>query len=97
MLVRVTRRGGLAGIPMRGDLETSQLPPDEARLAEEALHQLSVGTPPTPPRHPDAFQYEIAFSAAEGAATQSAVIDEADVSEALRPVIDTAMSRATLC
>ena len=80
---------------MRGDIETSELPPQQARLAEEALGRLPVDTPPAPPRHPDGFQYEIAFSPSDGAA-RSMVIDEAEVSDALRPVIDSAMSHATL-
>ena len=95
MHVHITRRGGLAGIPMRGDIETAELPPDQARLAEEALDRLPVDAPPAAPRHPDGFQYEIAFSPRDGA-SRSTVIDEAEVSDALRPVIETAMGHATL-
>jgi len=95
MQIHITRRGGLAGIPLRGEIETSELPPQQARLAEEALQRLPVGAPPTAPRHPDGFQYEIAFSPAEGAG-RSMVIDESEVSDALRPVIETAMGHATL-
>ena len=95
MHVHITRRGGLAGIPLRGDLETTELPPHQAKLAEEALDRLPIDTPPAPPHHPDGFQYEIAFSPANGA-SRSMVIDEAEVSDALRPVIDTAMGHATL-
>jgi hypothetical protein len=95
MHVRVTRRGGLAGILLRGELQTSELPAQQATLAEEALQKLPADRPPSPPRHPDGFQYEIAFSPPDGAA-RSLVIDEAEVSDALRPVIETAMSRGTL-
>lgn len=95
MHVHITRRGGFAGIPMRGDFETTELPPDQARRAEEALNGLPVDAPPSPPRHPDGFQYEIAFSPRDGA-LRSAVIDEAEVSDALRPVIESAMGHATL-
>ena len=49
----------------------------------------------TPPPHPDGFQYEIAFAPADGAA-RSLVLNEGDVSDALRPVIATAMGRGTL-
>ena len=48
---------------MRGDIETSELPPHQATLAETALQTLPVDAPPAPPHHPDGFQYEIAFSA----------------------------------
>jgi hypothetical protein len=95
MHVSITRRGGLAGIPVRGELETSELPAPQATLAEAALHSLPINRPPEPPRHPDGFQYEIAFSATDGDA-RSAVIDEAEVSDALRPMIETAMGRGTL-
>jgi len=80
---------------MRGESETTELPPEQARLAEEALDRLPLDAPPAPPRHPDGFQYEIAFSPHDGA-QRSTVIDEAEVSDALRPVIETAMGHATL-
>jgi hypothetical protein len=80
---------------MRGDVETAELPPAQARRAEEALDQLPVDAPPSPPRHPDGFQYEIAFSPRDGG-VRSMVIDEAEVSDALRPVIESAMGHATL-
>ena len=35
---------------MRGAIETTELPPEQARLAEDALDRLPVGTPPAPPR-----------------------------------------------
>jgi len=95
MRVRVIRRGGLAGIAMRGEIETTELPPHQAQLAEEALHGLPADAPPAAPQHPDGFQYEIAFSP-PGGASRTTLIDEAEVSEALRPVIETAMHHATL-
>ena len=96
MRIRVIRRGGLAGIPMRGEIETTELPQSQALLAEQALQKLPIDAPPVPPRHPDGFQYEIAFSPDGSGADRSLVLDEAEVSDALRPVIDTAMGRATL-
>jgi hypothetical protein len=95
MHVRVVRRGGLAGIPMRGEIETSELPAQQAALADAALRGLPADAAPAPPHHPDGFQYEIAFSPADGA-SRSMLIDEAEVSDALRPVIDSAMDHATL-
>jgi hypothetical protein len=95
MYIRVTRRGGIAGIPLRGEIDTAELPPDQARLAEEALHTLPDSAAGAPPHHPDGFQYEIAFSPTQGAA-RSTMLDEAEVSDALRPVIDTALRRGTL-
>jgi hypothetical protein len=95
MHVRITRRGGFAGIPLRGEIETTELPGAQGTLAEAALQSLPIDQPPALPRHPDGFQYEIAFSPAHGDA-RSLVIDEAEVSDALRPVIETAMGRGTL-
>jgi hypothetical protein len=95
MRIRITRRGGLAGIPLRGEVDTSELPPEQARLAEEALHSLPDNRAAAPLPHPDGFQYEIAFSQDDGAA-RSMLIDEAEVPDGLRPVIQTAMGRGTL-
>ena len=95
MHIRVTRRGGIAGIPLRGEIDTTELSSDQARLAEEALHTLPDTTTEAPPGHPDGFQYEIAFSPAQGAA-RSMMIDESEISDALRPVIETAMRRGKL-
>jgi hypothetical protein len=82
---------------MHGEVETTELPRHQAILAEEALQRLPVDAPPTPPHHPDGFQYEIAFSPVDGnGGSRSLVIDESEVPDALRPVIDTAMGRATL-
>jgi hypothetical protein len=95
MRVQVTRRGGLAGIPLHGELETAELPPEQARAAEEALRQLPADRAPSPPTHPDAFQYDIAFSDA-GVGARTVTLDETELTDDLRPIIDTAMSRGTL-
>jgi hypothetical protein len=95
MHIKVTRRGGIAGIPLRGEIDTAELPPDQARLAEQTLHTLTDTAAEAPPRHPDGFQYEIAFSPGHGLA-RSMMLDETDVPDGLRPLIDTAMGRGTL-
>jgi hypothetical protein len=95
MRIRVTRRGGLAGIPLRGEIDTAELPPEQGMLAEAALHALPDNPAGAPPSHPDGFQYEIAFAPANGAA-RSMLIDEAAVPDGLQPLIQTAMGRGTL-
>jgi hypothetical protein len=90
MQVKVTRRGGLAGIPLRGEVNTSELPSGQARAAAAALEALPANKPPTAPSHPDGFQYELAFGG------RSVTIDENEVSDSLRPVIETALENATL-
>jgi emfourin len=89
MKVNVTRRGGLVGIPMRGEVDTAALGRKRAR-ADAALAALPADQPVAPPSHPDGFQFELAFNG------RNVTIDETDVSEGLRPVIDGAMAHATL-
>jgi hypothetical protein len=97
MHVRVVRRGGLAGIPMRGEVETTELAqtPDHARAIEDALRGLPVDRPPAAPSHPDGFQYAIEF-ADGGGEPRSVTLDESEVSDELRPLIQQAMQRGTL-
>ena len=65
MRVRVVRRGGLAGIPLRGEVETDELPADQAQAIVASLHALP-DKPAAAPSHPDGFQYGIEFSGAAG-------------------------------
>jgi hypothetical protein len=95
MRVQVTRRGGLAGVALNAELDTAELPPDCAAAAEAALQSIASDKPAAPPSHPDGFQYEIRY--ANGADTARTVtLDEAEITDDLRPLIDLAMSRATL-
>jgi len=93
MRVEIVRRGGLAGIALRGAVDTTELPADVASRAEAALRALPFGQPPPPPRHPDSFQYQITLEDGDG---RSAVVNESDVSADLRPVIDAARSRGQI-
>jgi hypothetical protein len=52
--------GGFAGnIAVAAELETAQLPPDEATKVEAAVDALPWGAPAAAPPHPDAFRYEV--------------------------------------
>jgi hypothetical protein len=95
MRVRVVRRGGLAGIALRGEVESAELPPKQATAIEDLLHALPVDKPPAEPRHPDGFQYEITFSDPSGE-SRSVLLDESEVSDDLQPLIQLAMQRGTL-
>lgn len=95
MRVQVTRRGGLAGIPLQGELETAELPSEQAHSAEQALRALPSASTASTPSHPDAFQYELTYSE-PGRDPRSATLDEAEISDDLRPLIDAAMARGTL-
>jgi hypothetical protein len=58
--IRVRRLGGIAGnIALAAELETSDLPSDDATRLEGALDALPWGAPAPEPPHPDAFRYEV--------------------------------------
>ncbi len=99
MRVRVVRHGGLAGIALRGEVDTAELSETQtqvqAKAIEDLLHGLPLDKPPAAPHHPDGFQYEIAFSEA-GGEIRSVLLDESEISDDLRPLIQLAMQRGTL-
>jgi hypothetical protein len=80
--VTVTRRGGLAGIAIRGTCDTSEFPG-----AEEALRSLRAAAAPP---HPDAFTYDFEYD------DQKVTLNERDLSEPLRALSDTAVARGEL-
>jgi len=58
--IRVRRVGGITGnIALAAELETADLPSDEAARLEEAVGGLPWGAPAAEPPHPDAFRYEV--------------------------------------
>ena len=60
MRIRVRRVGGIAGnIALAAELETADLPSDDAARLEQALGGLPWGAPAAEPPHPDAFRYEV--------------------------------------
>jgi hypothetical protein len=88
MQVQVVRRGGFAGLALRGAVDTASLPATQRGRIEAALGALPFDQPPAAPSHPDSFQYEISLD--QGPTPRRAVIDEAHLPEVLRPVIDAA-------
>ena len=95
MRVRVVRRGGLAGVPLRGEVDTAEFSGDQAKTIESILHGLPFDKPPAAPRHPDGFQYVLEFPDASGQ-SRSITLDESEVGDDLRPVVQKAMERGTL-
>jgi len=91
--VDVTRSGGLIGLPLRGTLDTATLPAERAAAVDEALRGLPYGLPPAPPQHPDSFRYEITVIDHSG--RRSAVLDEAQVPDELRRILDDAITAAS--
>lgn len=91
MRFEVVRRGGFAGIPVHASIDTADLPPGVAGEVEAAVALLPFGRPPAPPGHPDSFEYQITTDAQDGG--RSAVVDEADLPAALRPVVAAALAQ----
>jgi hypothetical protein len=76
--IRVRRVGGLTGnIALAAELETAQLPPDDAARLEDAVSGLPWGAGAGAPPHPDAFRYEIQLPDEPGRGT--AVLEEGDL------------------
>lgn len=59
MRLQIRRSGGIAGVRLRTELDTAELPDEQGARIEDAVRGLSGHSPAEPP-HPDAFRYEIA-------------------------------------
>lgn len=83
--VHITRRGGIAGIPLSAEFDTGTLDVEQAALVEKAVMQIVRSQDATrrPPPHPDAFEYEIALPEHGEAAR----IAESDMPAELRPLM----------
>lgn len=85
--------GGVAGVKLRTELDTSTLPVAEAGGVEEAVRGLAGHVPSAPPP-PDAFRYEIARLDEPASAPVS--IDEHDLPAALAGPLEAAMESAEI-
>jgi hypothetical protein len=83
--VGIVRRGGIAGIALRGSGTTADLPPEQAEAAEQALATVNWSAAPAAPPHPDGFSYEISTSDASGDRTR--VFTEHELPADLRPLV----------
>lgn len=89
--MRVKRTGGIAGVAMRGELDTGRLPAEQAADVEAAVRDLAGHTPDGPPP-PDGFRYEIT-PLGEHAGLAPIVVDERQLPQPLRePVAEAARS-----
>jgi hypothetical protein len=94
MRVGFVRRGGFVGVPLRGEADTANLHGLAAAKAERALQGLPFGRPPAVPRHPDSFQYQITILDTDE--HPSVVLDEAQLPDDLRPLLDKALAEGDL-
>ena len=89
--IHITRRGGIAGIPLSAEFDTGALDQDQAARVEHAVRQIvrSHGAARRAPPHPDAFEYEIALPE-HG---ETARIGESDMPAELRPLMKEVVAR----
>ena len=92
MHIQVVRRGGIAGVTLRGEADSAELA-GAGGDAEELLRSLPSGPPPSPGR-PDRFRYEITVT--DGGQSRTAHFAEDELPKGLRPVVDAALARGTL-
>jgi Emfourin len=87
MHIQVVRRGGIAGVTLRGEADSAEL-----AGAEEVLRSLPSG--PASPGRPDRFRYEITVT--EGERSQTAHFNEDELPEGLRPVVKAVLASGTV-
>jgi Emfourin len=85
--------GGIAGVRLRTELDTSDLPPAHGARVEDAVRSLSGSSSSTPP-HPDAFRYEITQLEDPDSAPVS--IDERDLPPDLKGLVEQATKTAEI-
>ena len=94
MRIQVVRRGGIAGVTLRGEADSAELA-GAGGDAEELLRSLPSGPPAPPsPGRPDRFRYEITVT--DGGRSQTAHFNEDELPEGLRPVINAALANGTV-
>ncbi len=91
MHVRVVRRGGIAGVVRRGEVDSAEVP--DSADAEQLLRALPFDRRPEPGT-PDRFLYEITVT--EGEQSRSAQLGEAELPDGLRPLVDAALARGSV-
>jgi hypothetical protein len=82
--IQIKRRGGIAGLTLGTEVDTSQLAPDSAARVEHAVESL-VSSPPAPaPVQPDRFHYEITLPDRG----KSVTVAEQQLPAGLAPLVD---------
>ena len=85
MRLRVRRLGGLAGVKLRADVDTDDLPAGHTPELDAALRGLAWGSVGAPP-HPDAFRYEL--TRLDDPQRPSVIVNEHELPSELDPLID---------
>jgi IMP dehydrogenase/GMP reductase len=90
MHIQVVRRGGIAGVTLRGEADSAEV---AGAGAEEILRSLPSGRPESPGR-PDRFRYEITVT--DGERSQTAHFAEEELPTGLRPLVSAALAHGTV-
>lgn len=85
------RSGGLAGITLAVETDTSELPPGQGEIVRTLL-ATPGSSPPSAPQAPDQFTYELRLG--QGRRQRVLRWQETAVPDAVRPLIDELTSRA---
>jgi hypothetical protein len=92
MRVEVIQRGGLAGnIALIGEVDSDELPPDQAEAAARALAGSIPGRRPAPRNYAHQLEYEFRFLRNEQ--WSEAAFDEDELPDTLRPLLRIAKAR----
>jgi hypothetical protein len=92
MHIQVVRRGGIAGVTLRGEADTAELA-GAGGDTEKLLRSLPSGDPASPGR-PDRFRYEITVT--EAGQSRTSHFNEDELPESLRPVVHAALANGTV-
>ena len=84
MRVLITRRGGIAGVPLHAAMDTSDLDPETAARVQGALDRLMNQPQAASPPQPDRFSYEITVPDREW----STMLTEQDLPMDLTPLVE---------
>jgi hypothetical protein len=82
--VQITRRGGIAGVPLHAELATSDLDDKTAAQVEGVLDRLMDQPPVASPPQPDRFYYEIILPDRD----KSISVAERDLPPGLTPLVE---------
>ena len=92
MRIQVVRRGGIAGVTLRGEADSAELAGADGDV-DNLLRSLPYGRPESPGR-PDRFRYEITVT--DGERSQTAHFNEDELPEGLRPVVKAVLASGTV-
>lgn len=92
MRIQIKRRGGLSGVRLCTDVETSEFDRETAVRVEDAIGRLLETAPTASAPHPDMFEYEIRVPERG----QAVRVSEHELPDELRPAIKMLSQRGVI-